>query len=140
MGAVMTKIELWNNTDLEINERGLLPKQAVRSVTLDALVDTGAMTLAIPEDVAESLGLSLVGTRPAVLADGSRRTLDVRGALRIEILGRQMICDALIIPRGTTPLIGQIPLEGLDLIVDPASREARVRSPDGPLVTLYRAA
>lgn len=136
----MTKIELWNNTDLEISEWGLIPAAAVRKVSIEGLVDTGATTLVIPEEVATALGLSVIGLRPATLADGTKRTLSVMGALRIEILGRQMICDALVTPAGTVPLIGQIPLEELDLIVDPASREARVRSAEGPVLSLMRAA
>ncbi len=39
--------------------------------------------------------------------------------VRLEILGRDMTCDALVLPEGTQALIGQIPLEALDLIVDP---------------------
>jgi clan AA aspartic protease len=140
MGTVMTKLAMWNNTDLEDANRGLVPPNAVRSVTLEALVDTGAMTLVIPEEAARALGLSLIGHRPATLADGTKRQIPVMGALRIEILGRQMICDALVTPAGTTALIGQIPLEELDLIVDPGSREARVRSPDGPPAWLLRLA
>jgi len=52
-----------------------------------------------------------------------------------------MTCDALVLPAGTTALIGQIPLEGLDLVVDPKSRDVHVNpaSPDGPLMELLRA-
>ena len=45
-----------------------------------------------------------------------------------------------ITPTGTMPLIGQIPLEGLDLIVDPGTREVRVRLESGPEYNLLRAA
>ena len=53
-----------------------------------------------------------------------------------------MSCDALAAPEGTTPLIGQIPLEALDLVVDPRSRELRTNPahPDGPLMYALRAA
>ena len=59
----------------------------------------------------------------------------------IEILGREMQGEALVIAAGQTPLIGQIPLENLDLIVDPKSREVQVNpaSPDMPLMDLLRA-
>jgi hypothetical protein len=62
--------------------------------------------------------------------------------VRLEILGRDMTCDALVEPAGTTALIGQIPLEGLDLVVDPKSREVTVNpaSPDSPLMDLYATA
>ena len=55
-------------------------------------------------------------------------------------LGRQMTCDAFVTPVGTMPLIGQIPREDLDLIVDPGTREVRVRSEDGPRAFLLSAA
>jgi hypothetical protein len=53
-----------------------------------------------------------------------------------------MFTDALVEAAGTMPLIGQIPLEELDLLVDPKSRELRVNpaSPDAPLLDLLSAA
>ena len=136
----MTKVELCNMTDLEDARRGLIPPAAVRKMTIEALVDTGAMIMAIPEDVATALGLPLIDVRTVALADGTNRRVPKVGGMRIEILGRQMTCDALVIPTGTTPLIGQIPLEGLDLIVDPGTREVRVYSEDGPRDFLLRVA
>jgi hypothetical protein len=52
-----------------------------------------------------------------------------------------MTCDALVMPVGATPLIGQIQLEALDLVVDAKSREAKVNpaSPDIPLLDLLSA-
>ena len=60
------------------------------------------------------------------------------GPLQIEILGRAMIGEALVVAAGATPLIGQIPLENLDLILDPKSREVSVNpaSPDAPLLDI----
>ena len=53
-----------------------------------------------------------------------------------------MSCDPLAAPEGTTPLIGQIPLKGLDLVVDPSAREVRPNPdhPEGPLYYARRAA
>ena len=104
------------------------PRQ-VRKATIEALVDTGAVTMAIPEDVALALGFARASRcGPLTLADGTSAGRSRRSVgMRIEILGRQMTCDAFVMPVGTTPLIGQIPLEGLDLIVDPGTREIRVR-------------
>jgi clan AA aspartic protease len=140
MGAVMTAVKMWNSTDAEMAARGLIRPEAVRTLTLDALVDTGAVTMVIPEDAANALGLSVIQVRTVTLADGTKRDIPVMGALRIEILGRQMLCDAYVTPAGTTPLIGQIPLEMLDLIVDPNTREVRVFSEDGPRAFLLRVA
>ena len=136
----MTRVELWNNTDLDEARRGLIPPEAVRKVSVEAMVDTGAVTMVIPEDVAQALGLSVLQVRTATLADGTKREIPVMGALRLEIFGRPMICSAYVTPAGTMPLIGQIPLDELDLIVDPGSREVRVRSEDGPMGWLLRVA
>jgi clan AA aspartic protease len=140
MGAVMTKVQLVNNTDLELVKHGLIPPEAVRRVTIDALVDTGAVTMVIPEDVAQALGLSVIQVHTVTLADGQKRELPTMGAMRIEILGRQMLCDAYVTPAGTTALIGQIPLEYLDLVVDPNTRDVRVFSEEGPRAFLLRVA
>ena len=136
----MTEVKMWNYSDLLDVRRGLIPPQSVRTVSVEALVDTGAVTLVIPEDVALTLGLELLPARTVILADGTRRPIPVATGLRIEILGRQMLCDAYVTPAGSTTLVGQIPLEYLDLIVDPGTREIRVRSEAGPEAKLLRVA
>ena len=136
----MTKVDLWNQTDLDLASRGLTPPEAVRKVTVEAMVDTGAVTMVIPEEVAEALGLSLIHYGTATLADGTKRQIPSMGPLRVEIFGRPMVCSAYVTPPGTMPLIGQIPLEALDLIVDPGTREVRVRSADGPMGWLLQLA
>lgn len=142
MGKVMTKLKVTNATDFEIAHRGLIAPEAVRSVEIDALVDTGATMLALPENVVEAAGLPVYGNRPIRDALGRVSRVPWVGGVRIEILGREMTCDALVVPRGARALIGQIPLEGLDLVVDPKTQEARVNpaSPDAPLMDLMYAA
>jgi clan AA aspartic protease len=138
----MTKLTLWNNTDLDMADRGLIPREAVRQVELEALVDTGATMLVIPQEAVDALGLPIFDHLPVRLADRKIYTWPVAGSLKISILNRGMQCDAFVAPAGATPLIGQIPLERLDLIVDPKSREVRVNpaSPDAPLHYVLRAA
>ena len=139
---VMTKVTLWNNTDLDLVQRGLLKPEDVRTAEIDALVDTGATQMVIPIDICRRLGLTPGRTVPVRLADGTDREMTYFGSLRISIFDRDMGCDALGSPEGTTPLIGQIPLEALDLVVDPKSRELRTNPahPDGPLMYALRAA
>lgn len=59
----------------------------------------------------------------------------------MEILGRETTCDALVHEAGTTPLIGQIPLEALDLVVDPKNLVVSVNpaSPDAPMLDILAA-
>jgi clan AA aspartic protease len=141
MGKVMTKVKLTNNTDLENSHRGILAPDRVRSVEVEALVDTGATMMVIPAEVAVALGLEMADTRRVRYADGRTAALPRATAVRIEILGRDMVSDALVEAAGTTPLVGQIPLEALDLVVDPRSRDVHVNpaSPDMPLLDLLAA-
>jgi clan AA aspartic protease len=142
MGRVVNRIRITNNTDLANARSGLIAVGAVRTVELDALVDTGATELAIPVEAARALGLQPEGFREARLADGRTVRLPRVTGVRLEVLGRDMTCDALVLPEGATVLLGQIALEGLDLVVDPRRREVRVnpRSPDVPTVELLHLA
>lgn len=140
MGKIMVKIKVGNVEDLALARHGLLPPERVRSVEIDALVDTGATTLALPADVGEQLGLHVEGKRKVRYADGRTAEIPWVSGVRLEILGRVMTCDAVLEAAGTTALIGQIPLEALDLVIDPKSRDLTVNpaSPDMPLLDLLR--
>jgi clan AA aspartic protease len=142
MGRVMTRLKVTNAIDLAMAAQGALSPSNVRTVELEALVDTGATMLALPEDVVARLGVATLGKRRARDARGMVVELLWVGDLRVEILGREMTADALVLPAGAKALIGQIPLEALDLVVDPKSRDVRVNpeSPDVPLLDLMRVA
>lgn len=136
----MTKVKLTNTDDLARVQAGVLRPDQVRELELEALVDTGATSLVLPADVVAALGVREVGRRKVRYADGRVEEIPWVGSLQIEILGRAMHGEALVVAAGAMPLVGQIPLENLDLIVDPKSREARVNpaSPDAPLLDLLR--
>lgn len=135
----MAKIKLTNTVDRGMAARGLLPPDQVRSIEIEALVDTGATQLCLPEEVVERLGLAEISRKDVKLADGSIRNVSHVGDVFLEILGRFMVGDALVLPRGALALIGQIPLEALDLVVDPKSRDVTVNpaSPHTPLLDLF---
>jgi clan AA aspartic protease len=137
----MTKIRVTNSTDLGKHEAGELPAEAIRSIELEALVDTGATTLALPKEVADAIGLVEGRRRNVRVANGSLIELPIAINVAVEILGRRTVGEAFILPAGSTALIGQIPLEALDLVVDPRSQEVRVNpaSPDEPILDLLRA-
>ena len=134
----MTKLKLTNAVDLAKARDGLIGPEQIRTVEVEALVDTGATTLVLPEDVVAALGVHEIRRVRTRVADGSVHAVPMVGDLRIELVGREMTCDAVVMPAGTTPLIGQIPLEELDLVVNPKSREvtANPASPDGLLYVL----
>ena len=98
--------------------------------------------MVLPADAVSRLGLLPAGYRKVRYADGRVAEVPWVSGIRITILGRETVINALVEAAGTTPLIGQIPLEELDLLVDPKSRELRVNpaSPDAPLLDLLAAA
>jgi clan AA aspartic protease len=142
MAKIMQKIKLSNSHDEENVRRGLSRPDEVRWLEIDALVDTGATMLMLPADVIDRLGLPTAGHRNVRYADGRLEEVPWVGGIKLTILGRDMFTDALVAAAGTTPLIGQIPLEELDLLVDPKSRELRVNpaSPDAPLLDALKVA
>jgi clan AA aspartic protease len=138
----MQPLKLINSVDEELALRGDPATGEIRSVEIEALVDTGATMLVLPADVVARLGVRIAGYRNVRYADGRVARVPWVGGIKIVILGRDAIVSALVEAPGTTPLIGQIPLEELDLVVDPKSRELRVNpaSPDAPLLDILTAA
>jgi predicted aspartyl protease len=139
----MTKVKITNMFDRQMAERGLIPRESIRNVEIEALADTGAIAMAIPEDVAELLGASVIRHDTArVAADGRVIPIRYEGPLWIEVLGRSMTGDAIVLPRGATPLLGAVQLELMDLVVVPSTGEVITNPahPDGPVVPLLSAA
>jgi len=137
----MTKLKLTNYVDLEKAREGLLRDEEVRRVELEALVDTGASTIFLPEDVFEALGLRRIRDTPVFLADGRSIACAWTSPVEIELLGRQAVLQALVGPRGARALLGQIPLEQMDLVVEPGTGRVRTNPehPDGPIMDLLSA-
>jgi clan AA aspartic protease len=138
----MQPIQLANNHDEEDVKRGQRRPSEVRALEVQAVADTGATMLVLPADLVNKLGLFPDGYRKVRYADGRIRELPWVSCIRITILGRETVTNALVADPGTTPLVGQIPLEELDLLVDPKSHELRVNpdSPDAPLLDVLSAA
>jgi clan AA aspartic protease len=119
MGIVHTEIILKNAGDVAIARRGIIPEKEVRVVAVNALVDTGAGTLVINEEICQRLGLAIEKLRESTLADGSKKIFKVSEPVKILWEDRDTTCPALVAPDADTILLGAIPLEDLDLMVDP---------------------
>jgi len=132
MGHIIAQITLTNADDRAVYERGFIPRTDVRSHEMETLVDTGAVLLTLPQDVVEHLGLRERSRMTFVLADESRQSLAVAGPLYIEILGREMVTDCVVLPPASQVLIGQVVLERLDLHLDSYQQTITVR-PESPL-------
>ncbi|MFO0887701.1 MAG: aspartyl protease family protein [Isosphaeraceae bacterium] len=122
MGRVILTAKVENLFDLHAREHGLLPADRVRTVEVtDALVDTGATTLLLPSRMIQELGLILFRTRSA-RGVGGTISMGMYGTVRLTIQGRDCVLDVGEIPDEFPVLIGQVPLELLDFVVDPQGR------------------
>ena len=129
MGEVRIEVTLTNPMDQAVVRRGLGKSEDVRTVKTRAMVDTGAVNSVLPQFVADVLGLARVFRQVAQYADGRLEEVDVTEPVLMEILGRKVYEECLVL--GDEVLIGQTALEKTDLHVD--CREGRVLpNPDHP--------
>ena len=92
------------------------------------------MTLMLPQNVVERLGLGNKGTAFVSYADERRDERPLAGPVSVRIGNRTMVTDCIVGPPLSEPLIGQVVLGRLDLIADCANRTVTPRYPDYPLL------
>jgi predicted aspartyl protease len=119
MGKVVVTAKVENVSDLyNVHQGSLLADKVRRIEVTDALVDTGATTLLMPKRLIAQLGLIPLPTRTARTATAGVTTLQTYGGAHLMVQGRECTCDVTEVSDGCPVLIGQIPLEALDLVVD----------------------
>jgi predicted aspartyl protease len=129
MGKVLVTAKIENLADLFKAEQGLLPDDQVRRIEVaDAVIDTGATTLLLPKRMINALGLESLRTRHSRGLDGEF-ILPVYGTVRLTIQGRDCPLDVGAIGDEYPVLVGQIPLEALDWVVDTKGRRL-IGNPD----------
>ena len=119
MSLVKTEITLKNTLDIGKAKERYIKETEIRQITVNALVDTGAWTLVINEEIREKLGLEILGSDSGTLADGTSTEYNVAGPLDVNWKNRRVTCDALVLPDADDVLLGAIPLEAMDLTVNP---------------------
>ncbi len=101
----------------------------LKPLAVKALVDTGAITLYIPEHVAVQLQLQEVEQREVTTADGKRRAVPYVGPIWIKYENRSCFTGALVL--GDSVLLGAVPLEDMDLVVNSRCQTVTV-NPESP--------
>jgi len=114
--TVPIKLRNWQNRYLPLEEQG-------EEVECEAIVDSGAVQLALPAEIIERLKLEYVEKKPVIIADGSRHKYRVFGIVEVEVQGRTSRVQAIEIPKGSQPLLGAIPLEEMDWHISPNERK-----------------
>jgi clan AA aspartic protease len=118
MGKITTTLTVTNRADQNVADRGFMPPDQIRSVTLDnVLVDTGATTLCLPPQIIAQLGLSLLKEVDVETANGIGKARIFQDA-KISLVGREGTFECLELPGGMNPLLGAIPLEALGIELD----------------------
>ena len=123
MGYVYSEITLKNATDVINCKRGLIKEEEIRETTVTAMVDTGAATLVINEELRRQLGLELTDTFKAELADGSKKIYMYSEPVQIQWKDRKAVLQAIVLPSIGDVLLGAIPLEAMDLVINPSKQE-----------------
>jgi clan AA aspartic protease len=118
MGLSYLKLELSN------------PKRAdLNVVEAEALADTGAVFLILPQHIAVQLQLEESDQKEVTIADGSRKMVPYVGPIRVRFKNRSAYVGAVVM--GDQVLLGAIPMEDMDLVVLPKERRVDV-NPHNP--------
>ena len=102
-------------------------------VETQALADTGAVHLCIPQHVALQLKLEEYDRKEAVIVDGSRRVVPYMGPLEVRFKNQVVLGGALVF--GDQVLLGAIPMEDMDLVVLSRGRRVDV-NPESPNIAV----
>ena len=113
MGIINAKVTLKNPK-----------KPELQPVEVDALADTGAIHLCIPEHIKIQLELEEIDKKEATLADGSQKLVPYVGPIEIRFKNRVGFTGALVM--GDQTLLGAIPMEDMDLVIIPKTRTIAV--------------
>ena len=125
MGLIYTKISLRNPRE---------PESVAMQVR--ALADTGSMHLCIPEHFAVQLKLTTLYEREVITADGSKKLCAYVGPIEVGFNGRACFTGALVL--GEEVLLGAVPMEDMDLVINPATRNV-TPNPKSPNIPSSRA-
>ena len=131
MGIVRATLRLVNTADEIKMEEGMIIEEAVRKIEESFLVDTGAYMLSINETMRTKLGLRNIGYESYELADNSKQQFEVVGPVSVYFANRNTMCRALVLPGDTDPLLGVIPMEDMDVVLNPRLQTITVH-PDHP--------
>lgn len=133
MGIIKAAIELVNPIDLVLADEGKIKTADIRKMNVTALADTGAYYLCINDTIRKQLGLRHMTYQNAELTDGSVAKVEMVGPVIVNFKNRTTACSALVLPGNNEPLLGSIPMEGMDVVLVPLKQSIDI-NPEHPLV------
>jgi clan AA aspartic protease len=97
-----------------------------QQIEVNALVDTGATFMCVTEEIAVQLGFDRTEVRQQVvtLADGHQRKVPKIAPIEIAFENRSYVTEAIVL--GNEALLGVIPMEAMDLVVNPRLQQLTI--------------
>ncbi len=123
MGLVYAEIELINAEDLGLARRGYIAESDIKRAKVTALVDSGAYMLCISEHLQHQLGLAVKDRQVVELANGTLEEHDIVGPVEVRFENRLTSCNALVFPGEAEILLGAIPMEDMDVLIEPRTQK-----------------
>jgi len=133
MGLTYAEITLANSSDCMLARQGRLPEEKVKQVAVKALVDSGAYMLVINETIKQQLDLAVFEWREIILADETIAECDIVGPVDVFFKTRATTCRAIVFPGDCEVLLGAIPLEDMDVLIDLKNNEL-ILPPERPYI------
>jgi clan AA aspartic protease len=131
MGLFHAEIELINGADLVLAQKHIIGEEEIKRMKILPLVDTGAITLCINENIQEILQFPVIEEkRRSRLANGQIAECDVVAPVEIRFKDRRCLTSAIVLPGDSEPLLGAIPLEEMNVLINPLRQELTPAHPD----------
>jgi predicted aspartyl protease len=129
MGIVLVTALIENQDDVKSAQKGLIPETAIRRIEVhDARVDTGATYVSMPRRLIDQLGLDRIKTIHAKTVAGMV-PFGIYDLVRLTIQGRYCEVRVAEVADNCPVLIGYIPLELLDFVID-VKNQKLIGNPD----------
>jgi len=133
MGTFSVEVTLrnWQNRFLPKEKQG-------EEVVCDAIVDSGAMELALPTEIVKRLKLELLQNTSIRTYNNARQQRRMVGIVELDVKGRKCHTRAVELAEGAEPVLGWRPLAEMDWHIDPVEQRlvGRPESPDKPLLPM----
>lgn len=133
MGLVYAEIDIISVDDIVLHRRGIIDESEIKKVTVTALVDSGAYMLSINDNIKTQLDLPVIENQFVTLADESSIEVEIVGPVEVHFENRSTSVRAVVLPGEAEVLLGAIPMEDMDVLVDPRQRKLVV-NPKHPYV------
>ncbi len=131
MGLVYADIELISSDDVALHRHGVISEDQIKRMMVNVLVDSCALILTVNEHIKAQLALPHVEISTAQLANGVVIEVEIVGPVEVRFENRRAIVEAIVLPGNNEPLLGAIPMENMDVLVDP-QRGRLIVNPEHP--------